>query len=487
MYKCLFNHELLIAGTSQTPRQRYEDGICEAQLRGFMEELADTDVDAVMLCPTAWRRNLWPSEVDPHWRDEAPFRKAPAPGAPMRYPEKAYYRWREYMLRGGDPVAITCDAVRGIGRGLFISYRMNDHHHFLFPDCPTHNTPYLRTRDSWFLPGRDSVPDTMTGYQDYSCGAVRQYYHDILQELWTRYAPDGIELDFMRSPHYFPDPRKGVGIMTGFVRQIREMTRGGLLCVRVPKTPEEALAAGLDVAAWAREGLVDMINVSSFYINDLRLDIEGYRRIAGAAKVFGEMHFIVETGEIDGFTTDVTRKTNREQYRAMAHTYLSGGADGVSLFNFDYARDHHFGEPRRKGDFGCEPPFDVLRGITDAQKLSGQSRHYYYRAGQFERSDTWEAELRVRLFPCRRSVLRVTLRDASRLPHVRALLDGAPLPEIMYPGELFAPLTTEALPAHAQTWFFELPADLSGTYRLKLLQSGNKPSPWVSAEYSVCL
>ena len=72
MYRCLFNHELLIAGTTQTPCQRYEDDICDEQLRLFMDELCDTDVDAVMLCPTAWRRNLWHSKVDPHWEEEAP-------------------------------------------------------------------------------------------------------------------------------------------------------------------------------------------------------------------------------------------------------------------------------------------------------------------------------------------------------------------------------------------------------------------------------
>ena len=484
MYKCLFNHELLIAGTTQTPWQRYEKGICEAQLRGFIEELQGTDVDAVMLCPTAWRRNLWPSQVDPHWQNEAPGMPEPCPGTPMKYHEKAYFRWREFMLRGLDPVEITCDAVRKAGMGLFFSYRMNDHHHFAHRNSPTHNTPYLQLRDAQFLPGRPMDENT-TGFLDYADERVRRYYFEILRELWFRYAPDGLELDFMRSPVFFREGTDGTEVMTKFVRDIRGMIGAKPLCVRVPATPAEAMKAGLDVATWLREDLVDMVNVSSFFINDLRLGIQQYRALSNRGAIYGEMHFIVESGAFGDFSNNVFRKTNREQYRAMAHWYLSQGADGVSLFNFDYTRDHHFGEPRRLGDFGCEPPLDVLRGITDFRSLDAASRHYYFRANQFDAKDDRNARLQIVLFPCRRSVLRVTLKDAMRSPMVRAHLDGEPLPEIMYPGELFAPLTTEALPEHARTWFFELPANASGSHTLTLSQVGLKRSEWTSAEYAV--
>jgi hypothetical protein len=69
-YKCLFNHELLILGTACSPYQSYDDDIKDEQVTGFINELENTDVDVIMCCPTAWRRNLWYSQVDRHWQDE---------------------------------------------------------------------------------------------------------------------------------------------------------------------------------------------------------------------------------------------------------------------------------------------------------------------------------------------------------------------------------------------------------------------------------
>ena len=68
-HRCLFNHELLIIGTSQTPFQSYEEDITDDQVRGLILELKDTAVDTIMCCPTAWRRNLWFSDVDRHWQE----------------------------------------------------------------------------------------------------------------------------------------------------------------------------------------------------------------------------------------------------------------------------------------------------------------------------------------------------------------------------------------------------------------------------------
>ena len=48
-YRCLFNHELLIVCGNRTHSPAY--------IASFVEKLKDTDVDAVLCCPTAWRAN----------------------------------------------------------------------------------------------------------------------------------------------------------------------------------------------------------------------------------------------------------------------------------------------------------------------------------------------------------------------------------------------------------------------------------------------
>ena len=52
-YKCLYNLEMLIPFSSQTPYQTYRENVKDAQIIGYVKELADTQVDALMCCPTA--------------------------------------------------------------------------------------------------------------------------------------------------------------------------------------------------------------------------------------------------------------------------------------------------------------------------------------------------------------------------------------------------------------------------------------------------
>ena len=122
-YKCLFNHELLIVCGNKTNNVHY--------IRAFVEKLRDTDVDAVMCCPTMWRTNLFPSDADPTWkryRPDQPLSKFPSYDYIMRY-----------LHAGGDPVKETLEACRKCGKDFFISYRMNDHHYVTDPAWPSHN------------------------------------------------------------------------------------------------------------------------------------------------------------------------------------------------------------------------------------------------------------------------------------------------------------------------------------------------------------
>ena len=69
--------------------------------------------------------------------------------------------------------------------------------------------------------------------------------------------------------------------MTALVKRIRNMLdrigadRGKSLklCVRVPETIAKCEKAGLDLPGWDAAGLVDMINVSSFYIHTMELGV----------------------------------------------------------------------------------------------------------------------------------------------------------------------------------------------------------------------
>lgn len=486
-HRCLFNHELLIIGTSQTPFQSYEEDITDDQVRGLILELKDTAVDTIMCCPTAWRRNLWFSDVDRHWQEEAPAMKEPHFEHDFKYYEKAYYRLRRYMLKGKDPVALSLEAAHETGKSFFISYRMNDHHYLDSPQNPCHNTFWREHPEYQFMP-EGAVTTQSHGYFNYLFDPVRRYYFQILHELVSRYDIDGLELDFMRSPFFFPDPNTGRPVMTGFVRSVRQMLdryaaerkRPLPLCIRVPHEYHRCEQAGLDVSAWAKEQLVDMVNISSYYINDPDLDFAAYRKHMPQALLFGEMHFIVDHGEMPGpYTNNVTRKTSREMYYAMAERYWADGADGLSFFNFDYVRHHHFNEPRRKWIRDSEPPFDVPGAVMDRERLAGLPKHYYWRANKLRQNPNGMLTLNfslpanLQVYPS--AILRIVTEDPYVAQQVDVQLNQHRPTETDGCGELFAPPSHEALYPIQHMRFFRIdPLWLEYENSLVLQTAGGK-------------
>ena len=192
----------------------------------------------------------------------------------------------------------------------------------------TQTSPYARDKDEVRL-------------FNYMLPEVREYYFSILEELCANYDVDGVELDFQRFPRFFrnDEVEEGAQVMTAFVKRIRDMLdrlgekRGKSLkiCVRIPETPAKCRKAGLDVFAWDALGLVDMINVSSFYIHTMELDIEGFKAGVTRAKVYGEMNYVTYQNK-----EKKRRYTTFEVYRASAFNLFQRGADGLSLFNYDY-------------------------------------------------------------------------------------------------------------------------------------------------------
>ncbi len=376
-YRCLYNHELLILATSQTPYASYQEPVTDAQAIGLVKELEGTGVDALMICPQAWMTNLWRSKIDRRWEEIAPFEKDPLPEANVKYPTKAYFRIRRYMMEGKDPVALTIRTARECGIAPFLSYRMNEHHYTNNFEAATHSKFWKEHQHLMLEPGGSNL--------NYLDAEVREYYFSLICELLDTYDVEGFECDFMRYPKYFPDDRieDGLEVMTGFIRSIREKLdavgekRGKRLAfsVRVPRSPKLAREIGLDVARWDREGLIDMVNVSSMFRISQEVDIEGFRAVLKDSSMFGEMHFVSQPGEAPGsYWVNINRLTVPELYQSTALSYLDRGADGVSLFNFAYTRDHSFNEPRRSYYPGVEPPFHVIPSLVSREKLKTSSQ-----------------------------------------------------------------------------------------------------------------
>jgi len=478
-YKCLFNHELLIISHNKTNSAPY--------IQSFIEKLKDTDVDAVMCCPTMWRANLFPSDVDPTWRRYRP-------GQPLsKFPSYDYIM--RYLHAGGDPVKDTLEACRKCGKDCFISYRMNDHHYVTDRDWPSHNAIWREHPEYW-LGDSDTSPYTRKDNVrlfNYLLPPVRDYYFAILHELCTKYDVDGVELDFQRFPKFFPSDKldEGTRVMTAFVRRIKQMMdrigreRGKSLklCIRVPETLAKCREAGLDVAGWDAAGLVEMINISSFYNHTMELDIEGFRAKTKRARLYGEMNYVTyQTPK----NTSGRRYTTIPIYRASALNFFHRGVDGLSLFNYDYVPE----KLRR-------PMTEGLKRITDIEFLKTQPKDYvvYRGFGTFPATNekTLDVVIPDNTAKARfsRAVLRVETRTSCAEHPISVHLNGKPLAPIPHEEtELFPPLAqNEAYPTRDTLKFYAVPLELlvpgSNKIEIKNLDRTRGSCQFVSLEIAL--
>jgi hypothetical protein len=470
-YKCLFNHESAIFCTFTKDKSPKDSG--PEYLASFIEKLEGTDVDAVMFCPTAWRANIFPSEIDPWWKD---YRNG-----------QVTEKWRgydyimKYIHDGGDPVAETLAACRETGIDFLISYRMNDAHYIVDKDWPTH-TDFWRDNPQYWL-GDSNISATFKTGEDnvrlhnYMLEPVRDWYFSILEELCTNYDVDGLELDFQRAPRFFynKETEAGKKVMTGFVKRIRQMldrigTERGKslkLCVRVPETIAKCDKAGLDVIEWDRQKLVDMINLSPYYLLSLNVDIEDFKARTNHAKIYAEMlrhnQAIIAPSYKDGL-----RYTNAATFRGTALNFLARGADGISLFNYDYIPH---GSPSLQ-DTRAEAAKD-LKGITDIDYLKNAEKVYLISplrdpSLMIERNKTAKDEASVEVVipddtskvQLTRAVLRVETKESSQHINISARLNGKPLGQCDFEGtEFFEPIvaTTHGYPKPENIKFYAVP------------------------------
>ena len=489
MYKCLYNLELLILATGRPPFQNYNEPIKSETPANYVRQLADTDVDVLMICPTAWKRPLWDSKVDPHWREEAPYMEQPYFTTDLKYHEKAYFRLRDYMLKGNDPVGVTVETAKELGIAPFISYRMNDHHYLNQEKAFVHPAFWRDNPQYWIGDGNRHF--------DYMHEEVREYYFSLLEELVSLYDVAGLELDFMRSPVYFKPSEVEAGreMMTQFVIKIRKMLdeweekRGKklMLCVRVPYTTKWCQDIGLDVGRWDREGLIDMVNVSTYFISSPNIDVAGYKKLVHNAPLYGEMHFIIDKVELsNGFKNNCTRKTTKEMYRALAATYLDQGMDGVSFFNTDYARHHFFNEARRNHLPDGQPPLEEFKGITSLKHLSELDKHYF--VGPNYSPLPMENQLELELYIAdyeiaakfRHALLRLRTQDNCQGLTIEASINGYKLEQTIWMGELFPPLSVEGMASPEYVKYYKVPVELlhHGYNHISAVNLCDEPTSW---------
>jgi hypothetical protein len=386
-FRTLYSNDLTNILSCTSPWHAKGAPFRPAMVGATVDEVAGTGVDAHLLQPGLGWTPLWPSKVMP--LDEH-----------YRWLKKTYGvepdSFGRFALGGGDVVQLFIDRCHARGQAPFISFRLNDAHHKEHVNAQPGDkvtTAVGMSLSRFYVEHPEwRIGPGMRGaelVQNWAIPEVRAHKFAFIRELCENYDLDGLELDFMRFDSLFPQDRttreERVAAVTGFVRDVRALLdrtaregRRRWLCARIPCWIKAFDPLGIDLPALSAAGL-DMVNVSASYFTQQHSDFAAIRKLVPATAAYIELCHTTWTGPTlgPGGDTSTFRRATPEQLQTTAHTALARGADGVSLFNFAYYREH--GGPGR-GPF-AEPPFAVLPHLADRDWLARQPQHYFLTPG----------------------------------------------------------------------------------------------------------
>lgn len=218
------------------------------------------------------------------------------------------------------------------------------------------------------------------GFWNYAHPAVRAYRLSIIQEVVERYDFDGVHLDFLRHTPNLPPGRQWQNreSLTSFMRDVRTMlqaraaVRGRpiLLAARIPDSLAGCHIDGIDAAAWAAQGLVDVLVLGTRTIN---VDVESFRQATAGSAVklipsFDTFH------AADGYQGDQPL----DLLRGVYGNYLHQGADGVGIFNTCAGEPEHAERLGTAVPQGCMHPLlrQAYGEIGSLRTIAGKERFY---------------------------------------------------------------------------------------------------------------
>ena len=286
------------------------------------------------------------------------------------------------------PVEVYIDECHKHGVEFLAGWRMNDRH--------GHHPQFFRRlseeNPEWILDWEPSWEGAPSESHEYGCAlnfavqAVRDWHLAIMADMAHRFDIDGFELNFMRLPECFPknEAAESHGIMTGFVRQVREVLdaagkgRKLALGARVPQQMAACRTFGFDVPTWMAEGLIDYVAPSDWQFTDFN---ERYEDFVAPARAHDCYVYPQITTRI-GFRADIDMDPAR--YRAAVRNFYAAGADGISPLQFAYHWE----------DGGPNPvALRWLRELRSPENIAASGdRHYVFLPLWLEDIETYQKE-----------------------------------------------------------------------------------------------
>ena len=292
------------------------------------------------------------------------------------YPFPECQGYRAFYERGEDPLSILVDRCHQNGMLFLAAFRMNDRH-------PGPKGRFQEEHPEWQIrePGHEG--DYWRSAIDYSFPEVRTWVCSLVREAAEGYEIDGIELDYMRWCHMFPPSvaAERHPLLTEFMQEVRAVldqvgaARGKrlILGARVPQRLLDCAALGYNIAAWIEAKLVDYLSPSDFMFTDFNAPYDEYVELCQPhdCRVYPSVHPPAAWGMPGALLTPA-------QYRAAAQNIYAAGADGISLYNYQY----HWQQRSRLSYPGSPSGFaDALAfagTLRDPATVARGTRHYLF-------------------------------------------------------------------------------------------------------------
>jgi len=273
--------------------------------------------------------------------------------------------WIKRMPIHRAAAANGLDAVRTAGKeakdmGLYFmpGYRMNDGH---FAKNPAENVLtgefWMNNRERCTL-GVSPIAghDEYAALFDFSHQAVREHSLAVIREVIDRYCDimDGIQLDFMRHPLFFPPgtAQDRAHLMTELLTSVRaglddagkREGRFLVLSVRAPATLATCRGAGLEVERWIADGLVNLIIPSPSITLSHDMPVDEWvtlARVRGVKIHPGilprtQFHWpFVEAPTAASYGIAANENVGGPLVRGTVRNFLAMGASGFEMYNYN--------------------------------------------------------------------------------------------------------------------------------------------------------
>ncbi|MBE6542357.1 MAG: hypothetical protein E7672_07920 [Ruminococcaceae bacterium] len=362
----------------------------EECLYSFVDQYTGTQVKALMFSVFA-QASETPSKVFSDF--ESLYNREIENGTRVNY-KKIYYHIHKCLTEYGiDVHDVLFRRCHEKGIEPWLSVRMND------CNGPRENT--LSIRSDFFYEAKKKgwligiLPRHGLHYHyayNYAVPEVRQQMTAYIQEQLGRYDVDGIELDFTREIicfRYMECPNK-CELMTEFIRKIKWLTymvtmkfgHKVSLAVRLYRDIDQCKEFGLDVETWDREGLVDMITVSSRYLScDNDMPISEWKRRLPNTKIAAsvEAYFAPPHNKTDvSYPPKYHSRITTDIANGMAAAFVSEGADMIYLSAYCLGYKPNKQSPRYKRSI------EMINRMGDSETIFANRRRHVIMFQEYE-------------------------------------------------------------------------------------------------------